>query len=376
MSGPRTARDIESRLMTGQPPPVTPATGGRLFAIVVGIDHYADPAVPDLACAVNDAESVAAAICQTHSAATLELVLLTDPVRDAGTRHPTREEIVAAARHAAASAGEQDTVLFYFAGHGGLLHEQPCLFPGDLRLVHEREEVTLSGMIPAQELQGIFRACPCRRHVMFLDCCQNTFSEGDAGQNWPVAQGPALGRAVPWRTGMPLATELVDAFQRSSPDWSLVLACGPNEVSLEDPEWGGHGVFSHFLATGLRGKADLDRDGVVSLPELVQYLADRIPRQAEAIVTELRERGTAAPQQAGQNPVMVWSGPIAFPVDALRGRAAGRLAGGCPAPVAAVPDGAASLRDGGGGDGPLRHGTAVRPRDGADRLVVRSGDWA
>jgi uncharacterized caspase-like protein len=313
MTGSRSSRDILSR-----PAPDAAATtagrGGRLIALVVGIDRYEDPAVPDLTCGVNDAESVAGAIAQTQAAEALELALLTSPAREINAQRPTRQAILDAARQVAASAGTEDTVFLYFAGHGGMLRTRPCLFPDDVRVLAEGNRLGLEGGIAVDELQEVFQACPCRRRVMFLDCCQNAFSAGDAAETWPLPESGPVGRAVPWRTGMPLAAELVDAFQQSSQGWSLVLACGPGEVSLEDPEWGAHGIFSHFLATGLRGEADLDGDDVVSLPELVQFLAARTAKQAEAVIEELRDRGGPAPTQHRQNPFMIWNGPIAFPL--------------------------------------------------------------
>jgi hypothetical protein len=106
----------------------------------------------------------------------------------------------------------------------------------------------------------------------------------------------------------------VDAIQQMPRGWTLVLACGPNELSLEDPDWGQHGIFYHFLAAGLRGDADLDRDGVVSLGELTQYLANRISSQAGAVIEQWEKRGLAPPLQNGQTRMVMWGGPIAFPL--------------------------------------------------------------
>lgn len=288
---------------------------GRLLSLVVGIDHYQDPRVPDLCCAVNDAESVADAISHTQPAGLLEMIVLTDPSRGALTGTPAREAILAAARELADSAGSADTVLIYFAGHGATLAGRPCLFPADASLAEEGTQIQLVGALAVAELQEVFRDSPCTHRVMFLDCCQNSFSTCIVPVRWAVPESNPVDRALPWRTGLPLSTELFDVFHQSAQGWSLLIACGPNEVSLEDPEWGAHGIFSHFLATGLRGEADLDRDGIVSLPELVQFLAVRIPKQAEAVIDDLRQRGEILETpQSCQNPTVVWSGPIAFPL--------------------------------------------------------------
>ena len=40
---------------------------------------------------------------------------------------------------------------------------------------------------------------------------------------------------------------------------------------------GGHGVFFHFVIEGLKGEADSDRNGKISLFELVEYTQDKVP---------------------------------------------------------------------------------------------------
>jgi uncharacterized caspase-like protein len=53
-------------------------------------------------------------------------------------------------------------------------------------------------------------------------------------------------------------------------------------VSLEVPELG-HGLFTHYLVQGLRGAADLDRDGIVSLQEVYQYLEQQVAQKSRSI---------------------------------------------------------------------------------------------
>ena len=308
------SRDIVGRAIPRQIENRTEEDSGRLIAIVVGIDHYEDPVIPDLTCAVNDAESISDAIRRTQPGNSLETIVLTAPSREEKAGRPTRQAILDAARKAAELAHPDDTVLFYFAGHGGMFQRRPSLFPTDARLVTHQTDASLEDAITVDELQDLFKECPCPRRVMFLDCCQSSFSGDDSSTDWQSPEPSSHGRALAWRTGLPLAENLVDAFQQSTEGWALMLACGPGEVSLEDPEWGGHGIFSHFLATGLRGEGDLDDDGIVSLLELLQYVADRVPKQAEAIIEEVRERGNPAPAQSRQNPTMIWSGPITFPL--------------------------------------------------------------
>ena len=304
-------RDIFSRRTAPAEESAGDSPASRLVTIVVGVDDYRHEAVPDLTCAVNDAESVANAIQQTQPGDALDLIVLTAPAREAGVEVPTKANILEALRRAAAIAGADDTILFYFAGHGGMMGQHPCLFPADLGLAHGNSGPELDSAVQVEELQALFDDCPCRRRVMCLDCCQSGFPDGQGPG--PLEAFPA-GRALQWRTGLPVTAGLVEAFGHLSGDWSILLACSPNELSLEDPDWGQHGIFSHFLAAGLRGEADLDGDGVVSLAELVQYLAGRVRKQARAVIEEWKRPDRAEPPQRDQNPTLLWGGPIAFPL--------------------------------------------------------------
>ncbi len=45
----------------------------------------------------------------------------------------------------------------------------------------------------------------------------------------------------------------------------------------EEREDLGHGVFTYYLLEGLRGKADLDRDGIITVDEAYNYVSKKVP---------------------------------------------------------------------------------------------------
>jgi uncharacterized caspase-like protein len=45
---------------------------------------------------------------------------------------------------------------------------------------------------------------------------------------------------------------------------------------------GGHGVFTYALLDGLRGKAERDRDGVVRVSELIEYVSSPVQSETAA----------------------------------------------------------------------------------------------
>jgi uncharacterized caspase-like protein len=57
----------------------------------------------------------------------------------------------------------------------------------------------------------------------------------------------------------------------------ILTASGANEVSVEKDELR-HGVFTYFLLEGLGGKADADRDDLVTVNEAYDYVSKNVPK--------------------------------------------------------------------------------------------------
>jgi uncharacterized caspase-like protein len=45
----------------------------------------------------------------------------------------------------------------------------------------------------------------------------------------------------------------------------------------------GHGIFTYYLVQGLAGAADANRDGIVSLQELYDYLEQQVTQKSRAV---------------------------------------------------------------------------------------------
>ena len=57
----------------------------------------------------------------------------------------------------------------------------------------------------------------------------------------------------------------------------IITASAASEVSVERDELK-HGVFTYYLLEGLKGAADSDRDGMISVDEAYRYVSDKVPR--------------------------------------------------------------------------------------------------
>jgi hypothetical protein len=110
--------------------------------------------------------------------------------------------------------------------------------------------------IQAQDL----KYCGASLKLLLIDACRND---------------PRLGGQRSFK-----ATDETRAFARSLsaeplPEGVVLLnSCAPGEISWEEEEFG-HGVFMHYVLQGMKGDADGNSDGKVSLGELSRWAAGK-----------------------------------------------------------------------------------------------------
>ena len=83
---------------------------GAYRALIIGINDYKDPKIPDLETAVNDASAMAELLRERYGFQVKVLV----------NREATRKAIYQSLRNLALSTKTNDSVLIYYAGHGDL----------------------------------------------------------------------------------------------------------------------------------------------------------------------------------------------------------------------------------------------------------------
>ncbi len=235
-------------------------------AVVIGINEYRDPTIRDLRFARADAEAVYEALTDPEVGrfSPENVTLLLDEqaternIRKAiGTTLPRR-------------TGPQDTVFIFYAGHGA-----PVINPGNrsgdgmekvlVPFDAEQDDLRSTG-ISMDAIQQFFHWIASKQVLFFIDSCYSGMAGGRTFEHPDFTTRAAL-------------TD--DFLNRLSEGEGrlIVTACGVNEVALET-EGMGHGLFTHFLLEGLRGKADRDRDGLVTIDELYQYVYDHVTREA------------------------------------------------------------------------------------------------
>ncbi len=249
--------------------PVVPSRNRERWAVVIGVGRYENSTIPKLQFASADAEALYQVLVTTAGFKKDNVLLLTDTT----SKKPTLREVKwALGTFLARSAKKDDLVLIFFAGHGapevdprGVESDglAKYLVPSDA----DPNDLYSTGL-PMDEFQTIFERIEADQVVVFLDSCYS---------------GAAGGRTFSSRRTR--NTRVDDIFLERltrSKGRAIVTASRASEVSLELPELG-HGVFSYYLIQGLRGAADLDRDGVVTVQELYQYLEEQVARQSRAV---------------------------------------------------------------------------------------------
>ncbi len=136
---------------------------------------------------------------------------------------------------AAEAGGKQTTLVFYYSGHG----DAASLHLGTTEVTHT-------------ELRTWLDTSGADVRLGLLDACQS----GSAIRSKGGTRGPAY------------AMDLGVASARGT---AILTSSSASETSQESAEVGG-GFFTHYLHSGLRGAADVDRDGEVTLGEAYAYV--------------------------------------------------------------------------------------------------------
>ncbi|MBM4169753.1 MAG: hypothetical protein FJ215_11470 [Ignavibacteria bacterium] len=239
---------------------------GQRWAVVIGISKYKNTEIPQLRWADRDAEEF--------------YKILTKPIEQGGvgvpvanTRYLLNEKassfnVREALTDFLKGAIEEDLVFIYFAGHGAPDPDRPKIL---YLLTNDSDLNSLAATsVRMQEIQDAMQYYVAAKTVLvFADACH---SRGVSG-------------ALATRTLAPadLVNEFLSDLARTRPSTLTFSASDVNQLSQEDRRWGdGHGVFTHYLLEGLRGKADMNRDRIVRLGELTQYVNDNVRRDTKA----------------------------------------------------------------------------------------------
>jgi Tol biopolymer transport system component/uncharacterized protein YgiM (DUF1202 family) len=161
-------------------------------------------------------------------------------------------------------AGEKDTVIIYYAGHGAPESEasasdddglEKYIVPYDA----DPNDLYTTGL-PMREVETIFQRLAPERVIFITDSC---YSGATAGRTFQTASRRAV---------------ISEAFlsRLSKGKGRVVLTASRASEVSEERDNLGHGVFTYYLLEGLNGKADLDGDGIITVDEAYTYVSKKV----------------------------------------------------------------------------------------------------
>jgi hypothetical protein len=215
------------------------ARAGTRRALVVGANTGVGPDAP-LRFAEDDASLMAATLQEVGAVGPGDVTLLT------GT---DLAAVRAAVRSLAARSQPDDELYFFFSGHGGT------------------DGAHVDGQVWSwTDLRGDLDSVRARLVVAFVDAC---FSGALLTPKGLVRESPLVVSVTRLSSGQ--GDPRGEGSERGR---YLVTSSGANELSYESGLIAGS-PFGEALRSGLRGAADANRDGDVTLPELYDYVYGR-----------------------------------------------------------------------------------------------------
>jgi hypothetical protein len=230
----------------------------NVWAVIIGINNY--PNIRQLKYAVNDARMFYDYLVHHNHIPAENVTLLVDQT---ATLTKLRSVL---GTHLKNMAGKDDMVIIFFAGHGAI--EKEVMSPdGDglekYLLPYDADPKDLyATALPMGEISRIFKRIRSERLVFIADAC---YSGASGGRTIDIAG---------------IRANISEAFLdrvAGGKGRVIMTASGANEVSAENDELK-QGVFTYFLIEGLRGKADADGDGLITVDEVYRYVSDKVPQ--------------------------------------------------------------------------------------------------
>lgn len=243
----------------------------KLWVLLVGVNQYEDQNLPTLRYSAVDCQGLGDALNDATQAFPQKEILIH---HDLATEKPLLETVKASLKRIVASAKTQDTVLFYFSGHGLLAPETQQTI---LCLADTHKDNLLQTGLTLQDLLTLFNHCAAHCQVVWLDACHcgNMTLTGARGEQTETLSNPT--------------TQLLQALRQraaKSKGFYALLSCDQGQQSWEFPDLG-HGVFSYYLMRGLRGEAANAR-GVIEADGLYRYVYNQTLQYIEKANQQLR----------------------------------------------------------------------------------------
>jgi len=222
----------------------------NIYAVVVGISQYAEgDNIPALKFAHRDAQEFSDFL-KSKSGGSVP----TDNIRLLLNENATVAAVYNALTWLTEVCKKDDLVYFYFAGHGD--KESQTIYDLGFLLTYNTPRPNYkNNAVRIEDLNDYANTLSVRNNanvVLITDACHS----GDMNSG-----------AFHW------SSLVGENLLRVKKKEIRIASCATDQLSAEDKAWGGgRGAFSWYLVNGLKGLADKDKDGVVTVKDIQVYL--------------------------------------------------------------------------------------------------------
>ena len=243
-----------------------PDRPAKLWVLLVGVNQYQDcQNLASLQYSALDCQGLGEALKEATASFLDKEVIIH---HDFAQRLPRLIEVQQSISQITDAAGSQDTILFYFSGHGVLdaSTQQVVLCFSDT----DTTEVLTTGL-PLKSLLKQLSNCAASQQLVWLDACHS---------GGMTLRGTDLSDP---------SSQLVEVLRNKAAEskgFYALLSCDRAQQSWEFPELG-HGVFTYYLMRGLRGEA-ADARGEIEADALYQYVYHQTLRYIDKTNQQIR----------------------------------------------------------------------------------------
>ena len=226
----------------------------RSFAIVIGINNYEK--WPGLEFAAADANAVKDTLQKTGFD---DITLIMD-------KEATQRRILSELFHTLPQkVGRNDRVLFYFAGHGQTEELPGGGKKGYIIPVDAEADSYASTAVSMEQIRSLSSRIAAKHIFYVMDCCYSGLGLNRSPGVWP---------------GISDYLRKVSAMRVVQ-----IITAGGQGEQVQERE--GHGLFTSYFLEAIEGKADINKDNVVTGTELGAYLRPTVSNASRQAQTPL-----------------------------------------------------------------------------------------